>query len=103
MCAACHARQMAIIGITLLTTERQFWHCRDHTSELESASRGQFLIIKISCFLWRAVRPTKGVLCYGCLWAETVAPCARLTSAARLRIFVRHSRRPWPLAQQSRQ
>ena len=32
--------------MTLLTTERLFWHCGNHTAEPESASRGRFLITK---------------------------------------------------------
>ena len=32
-----HARPTMGMRTTLLTTERLFWHCRDHTALLESA------------------------------------------------------------------
>ena len=36
----------------LLTTERLFWYCGDHTAKLEPAPGGRFRITKICCFLW---------------------------------------------------
>ena len=33
-----HARRTMVIRMTLLTTERLFWHCGAHTARPESAS-----------------------------------------------------------------
>ena len=41
--------------MTLLPTERRFWHCGDRTAKPESAYRGRFLSTRICCFLWHVV------------------------------------------------
>ena len=54
-CIRTHIRM--VIRTTLLTTERLFWRCADHSANSVSAYRGRFLMTKICCFRWHVDLP----------------------------------------------
>ena len=62
---ACHARQTMGIRMTLLATERLFWHCG--APKTDWADSAVFLLTKFCCFLWHAWtagRPSQPCACF---------------------------------------